>query len=112
MKQVMQPTVNQLKLRVLLLKDGEFWVAQCLEFDLAAQGSTIAEAQQSFVRTFVMQALVDSQAGKQPFADFKPAPAWYAMRYDEAQEQEFARPLSLDPAVSAFRAVAEVRLAA
>lgn len=42
------------RLRVALLRDGDFWVAQGLEIDLAAQGNTLEEAQRKFERGLVL----------------------------------------------------------
>lgn len=42
------------KLRVLFIKgngDTDNWVAQCLEYDIAAQGKTIREAKKMFELT-------------------------------------------------------------
>lgn len=42
------------RLRVALLRDGDFWVAQGLEIDLAAQGNSLEEAQRQFERGLVL----------------------------------------------------------
>lgn len=111
--------VAQMNLRVVLIREGEAWVAQCLEFDLAAQGSTLAEAQAAFTRLFLGQAMVDASLGKAPFENTPPAPAWYVEQYEKAVTWELAHKLSLVPPAEAVpalsipvRAVAEVRIAA
>ena len=111
---------GQWNLRVVLIREENLWVAQCLEFDIAAQGATIIEAQSSFVRTFVGQALLDVAAGKRPFADFKPAPDWYVEQFEAALQGELAHKLTLgsplgaltDESNARLSAVADVRVAA
>lgn len=43
------------ELYVLLLQEGDYWVAQCLQHDVAAQGRTPEEARLAFLRTLVGQ---------------------------------------------------------
>ncbi len=50
---------EDLVVRCLLRRDGDQWVALCVDFDLAAQGSTRAEAKQHLaaqIVDYVMQA--------------------------------------------------------
>jgi hypothetical protein len=37
-----------MKLDVLFIKDGTAWTAQCLQYDVAAQGDTLKDAQKAF----------------------------------------------------------------
>ena len=71
------PTGEIFAFRVLLMKEGRHWVAQCLEKDLAAQGRTIGEAQTAFVRTLIGQIVVDLQHKHRPFANLNRAPEVY-----------------------------------
>ena len=51
---------------VLILREGDSWVAQGLEYDIAAQGKSIVAAKTAFERTFVGQIVVDISHNKQP----------------------------------------------
>ena len=67
----MQPVTTKIArfnfpLTILFLQDHGYWVAQCLEYDITAQGKTIDAAKLAFERTFVGQVLVDTQKGKEP----------------------------------------------
>jgi hypothetical protein len=53
----------QLQLSLLLFKEGDFWIAQCLQHNIASQGSTISEAKDRFERVFAAQAITDSRDG-------------------------------------------------
>lgn len=84
--------MEQSVIRVLLIADRGVWVAQCIDFDLAAQGETVREALQTFVRLFEVQIETDQKAGRDPFAASRPAPRWYADRYNEASARIDSKP--------------------
>jgi hypothetical protein len=44
------------------------WVAQCLDFDLVAQGQTVKEAQESFQRTFMGHVALSQHRRQNPFS--------------------------------------------
>jgi hypothetical protein len=63
----MQREFFPLTLSVVFIKDQcATWVAQCLEFDIAAQGKTIKDAQRAFERTFLGQVMLDLHHKRQP----------------------------------------------
>src|SRR5260221_1208568 len=64
-------------LHVLLLKEGDYWVAQALEVDLGAQGPTRELAEKAFICTLKAQAHMDMQHGRLPFNGFPRAPQEY-----------------------------------
>jgi len=70
-----RPTV--FKLSVLLLKEGESWAAQVLEYDIAAQGKTIKLASDALERTIVGQIVLDATNGAVPLSDIPQAPKRY-----------------------------------
>lgn len=83
-------------MRVLLLKEDDLWVAQCLEYDIAAQGPTVDAAKEAFVRAFAAQIAVALHHGEEPLATFGPAPRYYWDRFSEAQR--LAEPIRIpDP---------------
>lgn len=75
-----------LAVKVLFIREGEAWVAQCLEHNIAAQGKTLHEAEATFGRTLVGQLLLDSRRGKQPLQGIKPAPSVYWRKFEEGIE--------------------------
>jgi hypothetical protein len=66
------------KLKVTLFPDSagksKLWVAQCLDYDLVAQGETIEKAQQSFIRVLKGHVHLSLLNGEVPFdcIDTKP----------------------------------------
>lgn len=70
-------TPTNLSLSVLLHRDGDAWFAQCLQFDVAAQGRTPEEARQRFLTTLTEQILLDLRDSKPPLTHLGPAPNRY-----------------------------------
>lgn len=65
---------NPLFIRVLVLRHGEQWLAQALEFDLAAQGSTGDQAINSFIRILRARVTRDLEMGRIPLVGLPAAP--------------------------------------
>ena len=72
--------------RVLLARESGAWLAQALEHDIAAHGSTLAEAQVALCRAIASQIVVALHNGQEPLADFKPAPDVYWHHFRNAQK--------------------------
>ncbi len=80
----MATTMYQLSL--LLKKEGPFWVAQCLEYDIAGQGKTIKDAQYQVERAFVGSMILAQQRQVDDVHAFiPPAPPEYWKMYGEAE---------------------------
>ena len=65
------------RVSVLLHKDGDVWVAQCLEKDLAAQGRTEPEAKKRFLAVLGAQIAWDLHDGRAPLSSLRQAPRRY-----------------------------------
>jgi len=70
----MSPTIRSLRLRVILKKDGEWWVARCLEHDVAVQARSLDELQYDLGRVLLSHALFDLQHDRPPLHSIPPAP--------------------------------------
>jgi hypothetical protein len=64
-------------IRVLIVRQGGQWLAQCLEHDLAAQAPSEKKAIGSFIRIVKARLHRDYRAGRQPFEGLPPAPAHF-----------------------------------
>lgn len=62
---------------VLLHRDGDAWVAQCLEYDLAAQGVSPELAKQRFLHALTAQIISDVSDKKEPLSELGQAPQRY-----------------------------------
>lgn len=72
-------------MRALLIPQGDQWAVQCLNFDIAACGSSIAEAKENFLRLVEDQSAVDAHFGRAPLAGVLPAPKAFFEVWDGAQ---------------------------
>jgi hypothetical protein len=79
-------TNKTLSLSVLLLKEGESWVAQVLEHDIAAQGKTVSDATCSLRKIIAGQGFLDIQNGLEPLAGISAAPDYYRAMFENAEE--------------------------
>jgi hypothetical protein len=64
---------TRLVLTVVLKKGLREWVAQCLEFDLAAQGPTQEDALRSFERVLAGQLMLDGMKMRRPLEGIRKA---------------------------------------
>ena len=89
-------------MRVLLLKENATWVAQCLEYDIAAQGPTIALAKEAFVYAFASQIAVALHHKEDPLATFGSAPKHYWDLFSKAERLadpiRISDPIEIPPA--------------
>lgn len=72
------------EIRVVIRKGRTSWVAQGLEYDIAAQGKDPKSAAQALVETVVCQVTHDHNRGKQPFEDVPRAPQPFFDLWHEA----------------------------
>lgn len=64
-------------IQVLFLREGRSTVAQCLEYNIAAQGEDVQIAKWRFARTILGQAALDRLRNKEPLAGIGEAPKMY-----------------------------------
>lgn len=102
-------------LRVLLFQEDKTWVAQCLEWDIAAQGKTLDDALNSFEQTFVGQIVLDIEGGRKPLASTPRSPKEYQGMFKKAKKLVDKKPLyipkELFPTIGAATAE-DLRIAA
>jgi predicted RNase H-like HicB family nuclease len=86
---------------VLLLQEGQWWSAQCLEYDIAAQAKTLPELRNELERVLLLHIVLALEEEKKPFSELRPAPKKYwdmfgaAKLRVEADELPFRLPDSL-----------------
>lgn len=75
-------------LSILMFKEDGQWVAQCLQYDLAAQASSLRDLQYEMERTIVGHFLMCQEIGKEPFDCLPPAPKKFWDLWHEAARVE------------------------
>lgn len=84
---------------VLLLREGEVWVAQGLEYDIVGQGKSLKEAIKAFERTCVGQIAIDVEHGSRPLEGIEQAPAEIWEMFDGAHRLTERKPFRLPKSV-------------
>jgi len=73
-----------IRVRVVLFEEEGWKVAQCLEYDIAAQAKTLEDLYYQVERMLVAQVIAAEEFGRQPFQNFPPAPSKYVKMWERA----------------------------
>jgi hypothetical protein len=60
---------------VLIQRREEYWVAQCLQYDMAAQAKSLQDLMYELQRTLIGYLCICEKHGVEPFSNVPPAPA-------------------------------------
>ena len=75
------PMNQDLRLNVLVLREPaglkEYYVAQCLEYDIVAQAETLNDLQCAFMQLLATNIVLALERGIEPLSNIKPAPQAY-----------------------------------
>jgi len=87
-------------LRVLITKQCDWWVAQCLEYDLAVQARTLRGVQYEFQRIFFGRLVIAEELGVDPFAGISQPPPYYEAVYNDTVKtvRMEMKPIDVPPA--------------
>ena len=69
---------------VLIERAGDWWVAQCLQHDLATQARTISELHYEIQRLLIAHIVACEDQGIEPF-QIPPAPKEFWVKYEATQ---------------------------
>jgi hypothetical protein len=65
----MEPTLDPIRLNVVVYEDGDLWVAQAIEFDIAARADKVSKITRAFERALVANlAVIMTLAGQRSMA--------------------------------------------
>jgi len=78
-------TGEQMLLRVVVFQDGDAWIAQCLDYDICAQGPNLDAVRKRF--NVVMAAEIDESSRRNgaPLSGIGPAPQWLQDKWQEPE---------------------------
>ena len=77
---------NEPTIRILVFKDGDMYVAQCLEYDIAACASTMKELRNDILGTIECYRQESVDRSGNPFQGIDPAPQDLHKMWDEAEK--------------------------
>ena len=70
------------QIRVLVSKEGDHWVAQCLEYDIGAQALDLDQLRNRLIATIEEEIEESMKRHGQPFAGIGPAPQYFHELWD------------------------------
>lgn len=72
------------RFRVVVFREDDWWVAQCLEHDLATNARSLSDLVYEVERALVSQIAVNAGSDVDPFAGIPKAPRKYWKMFEEA----------------------------
>jgi hypothetical protein len=85
--------LSDITIRVVVFKDDDVWVAQCLEYDIGAQAADIDTLNERFNVALKAELKESVERGKEPFAGIEPAPErFHTMWEHRARSVEMTPP--------------------
>jgi hypothetical protein len=87
-------------IRVIICKEDDVYIAQCLEYDIAAHGSTPDEAKAAFAEAMMRHAVYANERGCRLFDGLSPAPREY---WDKWESKRTSEQMKLPETVSTSR---------
>ena len=77
------PNGTEKNLRVIVFREGDVYVAQCIEYDIAAQGATIESVIDRLELTIDAEFAFCGEDGKEPRESISPAPVYYHKLWED-----------------------------
>ena len=78
---------KEFRVRAVVFREGEWWVAQCLEYDLATQARRLEDLPRELRRLLTVQIQASQEYGVEPFEGFSRAPARFWKMYENAKSR-------------------------
>ena len=85
---------------VLCVQKSGYWFAQCLDHNIAAEGSTIEEARENWAKLLESHLRVAKKLKQEPFTNIGEVPEKYIELYREKCEVEKQEPVPLQMTVT------------
>jgi hypothetical protein len=102
-----------INISAVLFQEGEWWSAQCLEYDIAAQAKTIPELHREFERVLCTHIAASVDMGRKPFEGLEPAPRIFWKMYQNAKlrVEGDSQPFRLPTPVGVPQLVSKLKIA-
>jgi len=84
---------KRIRLQAVIFQEGDWWVAQCLEYDIAAQAKSSQKVIGELQRILTAHVLISKENGVEPFSTHSRAPERYWKMLEEFQKPLFDIPI-------------------
>lgn len=76
------------KVRVVAFPECNGWVAQCVEYDISAQGRDLASVKRNMLAVLTAECKYTLETNGEAFAGIDPAPSHYEALYAESEDAQ------------------------
>lgn len=90
----MAQILRRMVLSVVVFPEDDLHVAQCLEYDINAQGDSVSAAIAMLAEVLVGNMMIDLDLGREPLSTWNPAPKRYWELFKSLKEQGPPEPLT------------------
>lgn len=97
---------EQEKVRVIAFKDGDTWVAQCLEYDIGAQGTDLDDVYGRLMVAIQIDRETSIAIHGKPFAGIEKAPQFFFDRWEQRSQKLAPTMTQIDHTQVEFRLAA------
>jgi hypothetical protein len=91
------------RVNVLAFREGELWVAQCIEYDISARSDTLEGAMTAFRRAFAANLAANRELGRSALDGVPGAPQRYQKTFESAKPVQENTPGGRPVAVADLR---------
>lgn len=83
--------MDKVEISVVAFQAGDYWCAQGLQYDIAAQAKTLPDLRHAFEKAVIGHMVVSEELGIEPLVGLGPAPSEYWKLYEAAEMNVEAR---------------------
>lgn len=81
----MEKKQNAVDVHAIVFQEGDWWSAQCLEYDIAAQAHSLSELRHEIERVLTAHVVLAKRQDREPFAGMRRAPEKFWEMYERAR---------------------------
>ncbi|MFA5957304.1 type II toxin-antitoxin system HicB family antitoxin [Hyphomicrobium sp.] len=85
---------TRIVINVVAFKEAGGWVAQCLQYDIAAQADTYEDLRRELQEIVISHIIVDAELGREAFSGLPEAPSKFWTMYGEGRPSDDDLPIA------------------
>ena len=94
---------QSLRVNVVAFREGDLWVAQCIEYDISARSDTLPKAVTAFRRAFAANLAANQELGRKALDGVPSAPQRFRQMFESAKSVQETLPAGRPVAVADLR---------
>jgi hypothetical protein len=77
--------MSRVEVSVVAFQEGDLWVAQCVEFDIAAHASDLTKLHAALERAVIQNICINTELGRQGLDGIDPAPERFKALFERSE---------------------------